>query len=157
MENYGKQLNRLKKICLETKEVYLKAAEHTGTPELKASFRAIADRRQNIAQELENEIGSHSNVHPEEHGDVLGFLHRSWMGIKSSLPSMGSSGEKGVLETCRDHDQAALDAFDDVLQGNILYSDLKTCIVKARTSISEDFQEIDRKYLEYFPPASKEL
>lgn len=157
MENFGKQLNRLMKITLETKEIYLKAAELTKSPELKERFQTIAQRRQEIANDLENEIGTHSTVHPDEQNDLIGFLHRSWMGLKAALPNMGSRGEKGVIEACRDQDQAALDAFDDVLQGDILYSDLKTCIVKARTNISEDFQEIDQKYLEYFPPASNEI
>ena len=157
MENFGKPLNRLMKICLETKEIYLHAAEQTNNPELKSRFRTIAERRQEIAQELENEIGTHSRVHPEEQGDLLGFLHRSWMGLKAAIPHMGSSGEKGIIEACRDHDQAALDAFDDELQGDILYSNLKTCLVKCRTAISEDFQDIDRLYLEHFPPASKEI
>jgi uncharacterized protein (TIGR02284 family) len=157
MENFGKPLNRLMRICLKTKETYLKAAEHTSNPELRSRFQAIAQRRQELADDLENEIGSHSNVHPDEKGDLLEFLHRSWMGVKSAIPHMGSSGEKAVLEACRDTDQAALDAFDDELQGNILYSNLKTCLVKCRTAISEDFQDIDRMYLEYFPPASKEI
>lgn len=157
MENFGKQLNRLMRITLETKDIYLKAAELTNSPELKTRCQAIAQRRQEIADDLEREIGSHSTVHPEDKNDLIGFLHRSWMGLKAALPGMATRGEKGVLEACRDHDQAALDSFDDVLQGDILYSDLKTCIVKARTSISEDFQEIDRLYLAHFPPASKEI
>lgn len=157
MENFGKPLNRLMKICLETKEIYLNAAEQTNNPELKNRFRAIAERRGEIARDLEHEIGAHSRVHPEEKGDLLEFLHRSWMGLKAAIPHMGSSGEKGIIETCRDNDQAALDVFDDELQGDILYSNLKTCLVKCRTAISEDFQDIDRLYLEHFPPASKEI
>ncbi|HEY1009723.1 MAG TPA: PA2169 family four-helix-bundle protein [Sphingobacteriaceae bacterium] len=154
MENFGKQLHRLIKICDETRETYTKAADRTESLELKNKFMEIAERRQQLADQLTEVISGHSTVHPDEHSDIMSSLHRAWMNVKTSL---SSTGERGILEKCRDGDQAALDAYDDVLQGEILFSDLRPLIISQRTAISTDFQEIDKKYFEYFPPAGKEL
>lgn len=154
MENFGKQLHRLMRICDETKDTYLKAAEATESLELKTKFREIAERRGQMADQLRDRMAEYSTVHPEDQNDLIGALHRAWMTVKTSL---SSTGERGILEKCRDGDQAALDAYDDVLQGEILFSALRPVIISQRTSISMDFQEIDQKYFEYFPPARNEL
>lgn len=154
MENFGKQLHRLMRTCEETRDIYIKAADQTESIELKNKFTSIADSRQRMADQLNARISDHSTVDPEQHSDLLGNLHRAWMSVKTSL---SSTGERGILEKCRDGDQAALDVYDDILQGEILFSDIRPLIISQRTSISMDFQEIDRKYFEYFPPAKNEL
>jgi uncharacterized protein (TIGR02284 family) len=154
MENFGKQLVRLIHACEHSRERYLHGAQDLAQGELHDLLTGIADRRQEIINELRTQLESHSTVHPEQQNDMLSSLHTAWIKVKDA---MSGHKDRDILESCRSADHSLLETYDEILQGEILYSDLKPLFVKQRTDVSGDYQRINQLYFEFFPPASKEL
>lgn len=154
MENFGKQLCRLIKICHKTEKAYQKASELAHSDELKNIFHEIALSRHQISMELQNQLATHSTVDPAHSSDLIGSLNSTWESLSNI---MSAHDDKGLVKTCRNSDHAALEAYDDVLQGEILFSDLKPMLIHQRTSISQDFQRINQLYFERFPAAKEDM
>lgn len=146
-ENYNKQLQRLYKILQDGQKGYSEAAEHVKSPDLKMLFEKIASEREILVNQMGSKMAEFGYI-PDGHEDALGVLHRGWMNLKASLTS---NTDQNILESCRNADQAALDAFDDVLQGEILYDTaLKAFLMEPRLKINETFLELDRRYFDIF-------
>lgn len=153
MENFGKQLNRLIHMCEQTHIKYLHAAEDTASVDLRNMLQQIAEKRLVMMNELKNEIAAHSTVEPGHGTDIIGSIHKVWTDIRTAV---AGHSEKDILEICRSSDHEALESYDEILQGEILYSDLKPLLVKQRTAISQDYQQINKLYAERYTPAGKE-
>jgi len=146
-ENYHKQLQRLYRILQDGQKGYAEAAEHVKSPDLKALFEKIASEREALANQMGSKMAEFG-YDPNGHDDALGVLHRGWMSIKASITS---NTDQNILESCRNGDQAALDAFDDVLQGEILYdTELKSFLMEPRLKINETFVHLDKRYFDMF-------
>lgn len=146
-ENYHKQLQRLYRILQDGQKGYTEAAEHVKSPDLKVLFEKIAFERQVLATQMGSKMAEFG-YDPDGHEDALGALHRGWMSLKAS---MTSNTDQNILESCRNGDQAALDAFDDVLQGEILYdTELKSFLMEPRLKINETFVDLDKRYFDMF-------
>lgn len=156
MENFGRQLNRLVKICHKTEHSYQKASEYADSEELKNIFKQINIKRHDITLELRDQIATHSIVDPEHSPDIIGSLNTAWETL-SNINIMSHHDDKHLIKMCRNSDHAALECYDEILQGEILYSDLKPILVKQRTAISQDAQQINKLYFERFPAASNDL
>lgn len=146
-ENYNKQLQRLHRILQDGQKGYTEAAEHTHSPDLKSLFQKIANERGELVDQMSSKM-KHFGYDTDSHEDALGVLHRGWMSIKAS---MTSNTDQNILESCRNGDQAALDAFDDVLQGEVLYdTELKSFLMEQRLKINETFMDLDKRYFDLF-------
>lgn len=146
-ENYSKQLQRLYKIIQEGHKGYIDASEHAKSSDLKMLFQKISAERSSLADQMVSKMATFG-YDPHAKDDALGVLHRGWMNIKAS---MTSNSDQSILESCRNGDQAALDAFDDVLQGEILYdTELKSFLMELRLKINETFLDLDKRYFELF-------
>ncbi|WP_407427111.1 ferritin-like domain-containing protein [Arcticibacter sp.] len=146
-ENYNKQLQRLYKILKDGQKGYTEAAEHVKSPDLRELFAKIASEREGLANQMGSKMAEFG-YSPDMHDDALGVLHRGWMNFKAS---MTSNTDQNILESCRNGDQAALDAFDDVLQGEILYdTELKSFLMEPRLKINETFVDLDKRYFDMF-------
>lgn len=154
MENFGKQLCRLIKICHKTEKSYQKASELAQSEELKKIFHETALNRHEIITELQDQLAMHSTVNPEHSPDLIGSINSAW---ESLSHLMSSNDDKSLIKTCRNSDHAALEAYDEVLQGEILFSDLKPMLMKQRTAISQDSQKINILYFERFPAARDDM
>lgn len=146
-EDYKKQLKHLLRIVNDGKEGYKHAAEQAHSGKLKELFRRYAGERNEMADELKAHIGPHEEL--GEGGDAKGAFHRAFMSLKTVLSS-NEKDDRAILESCREGDRAALDAFDDILQGTILETDLKPFLTGLRYRISKAFNEIDSLYFEGF-------
>lgn len=149
-------LQRLVGILNDGKEGYLKAADHSHKSDLKTLFTQYSQQRAVFADELKMHISSLGGDADNEKGGPLGSLHRLWMDIKATLTNT-KDDEKAILEACKTGEQTALEAYDDVLQGSILETDLKPVLVNQRTEISKAFNNISTLHLAYFPPRSNEF
>ncbi len=148
-ENYVKQLSHLLSICNDGKEGYKKAAEEVHSAQLKEIFLRNSADRERMAEELKIKIrqfGGHAN---DEKGDNVGKLHRTYMAFKTALASR-QKDDQAVLQSVRGGEEAALEAYDDVLQGEILNTSLKPFLTGQRTQVSQNFYEIDKIYFSEF-------
>lgn len=149
-------LQRLLGILHDGKEGYLKAAENSHDPEHKALFNQYSQQRAVFADELKMHISSLGGDAHNDKGGPLGTFHRIWMDIKTTLTNT-KHDDRAILEACKTGEQTALEAYDDVLQGSILETDLKPVIVNQRTEISRAFQEVSRLHIAQYPPKSNEF
>jgi uncharacterized protein (TIGR02284 family) len=150
-ENYIKQLQHLLTIVNDGKEGYKKAAEEIDSKPLKEVFNRFFSQRGKMAEELKMKIDELGGNAENTGGDFQGALHRSWMSVKTALTK---NDDQAILESCRHGDLIALDVYDDVLQGDILETDLKPFLMRQRLQIHEAFMEIDRLYFNLFKPSS---
>lgn len=149
VENYEKQLERLLLICNDGIEGYRKAAEEVHSAELKELFLKNSSEREQMAAELKKHIKELGGDADNKQGDSAGKLHRNWMAIKAAFTSKHKD-DQAILESCRTGEEAALEAYDDVLQGSILSTNLKTFLMGQRTAISQAFYYIDKLYFDRF-------
>lgn len=146
-ENYNKQLQRLYKILQDGHKGYIDASDHVKSDDLKVLFKEIAAEREILANQMAAKMVEFG-YDPNNSDDALGALHRGWMGLKASITS---NTDQNILESCRNGDQAALDAFDDVLQGEVLYdTELKSFLMEPRLKINETFVDLDKRYFDLF-------
>lgn len=148
-EDYLKQLRHLLLICNDGKEGYEKAAEEVHSTHLKEIFLRSAAERERMAEELKEKItqfGGHEN---DEDGDITGKLHRTFMSIKAAFTGKGKD-DQAVLLSVRTGEEAALEAYDGTLQGEILNTPLKPFLTGQRTQISQAFYEVDKIYFDQF-------
>jgi uncharacterized protein (TIGR02284 family) len=148
-ENYAKQLERLLTIVNDGKEGYKKASEHAHSPELKDLLMRYSEERAQMSGEIKEKLRTLGGHTENQAGDNAGFLHRAMMAFKTAI-TKDEKDDQAVLETCRTGDQAALETFDDILQGSILNSDLKAFITNQRYKISQAYYEMDKLYFQLF-------
>ncbi|MXV50661.1 PA2169 family four-helix-bundle protein [Pedobacter sp. HMF7647] len=148
MEHYIKQLQHLYSIAEDGKQGYLRAAEKTESNELKELFKQFSNEREAIANDIAVKISRYGgSVQSDENGGPLGIIHRNWLNIKTAFTS---NNDQVILETCKNGDLAALDAYDDALQGDLLYTSLKKFLTEHRLIIREAFDKIDQLYFKTF-------
>lgn len=147
-ENYNKQLHRLYKILQASHKGYTEAKNHTESAELKDLFEKYAIDRERLTEQMRDKIAHYGGDADLDNDDAVGLLHRGWLSLKTSLTA---NTAQNILESCRNADQVALDAYDDALQGEILNdSELKTFLMEQRLNINENYTELDRIYFSLF-------
>ena len=146
-ESYIKKLNGLLHLVNDSNKGYKEAVARADSQDLKDLFSHIAQQRESLARELEDRIHSYSGD-VKAGSEFKASLHRSWMGIKTA---MTKKDDQAVMESCRNGDQVVLDAYDDMLQGDLLNdTSMKTFLMGQRLIINEAFMEIDRRYFDLF-------
>lgn len=146
--NYTKQLHTLLRLVEDSCEGYKTAIEHASSEEFKELFRQIETEREMLATELRERVKAQGDVTDHQGSDVMASLHRSWMGIKTA---MTRKDDQAVLESCRNGDQSVLDAYDDIMQGNLLNNtELKTFLSGQRYTVNRAFMDLDKRYFDLF-------
>jgi uncharacterized protein (TIGR02284 family) len=153
-ENFVPQLQRLFSILNDGKEGYRKAAQETHSGELRQLFLQFSESRQRLADELGRRIIEAGGTPDHPSGGILGDLHRHWMLLKTALTA---SDDQVILETCRNGDLAALDAYDDILQGAILETSLKPFLMNQRIDVHQQFLEVDKLYFSLFKGKARQV
>lgn len=148
-ENYSRQLEHLLALVNDGKEGFKKASEIVSTQELKEKLLAYSEQRAQMADEFREQIMKLGGEARNREGDKAGMVHRAIMYFKTAF-TKADKDDQAVLETCRTGDQAALDAFDDVLQGSILETNLKPFLVHQRYLISMALYDIEKLYFDRF-------
>jgi uncharacterized protein (TIGR02284 family) len=148
-ENYTHQLEHLLAIVNDGKEGYRKAAEKVHSSELKDQLFRYSEERVKMAEEFKEKLSKMGGKTGNTEGDNAGAIHRALMAFKTAF-TREAKDDQAVLETCRTGDQAALDSFDEILQGSILETDLKPFLIHQRYIVSKAFYDIDKLYFERF-------
>lgn len=132
-----KNLNRIIEIANDGRCGYENAAKNVNDDTLKALFTQYSDERASFVRELKDEVLKLGGD-PEEGGDALGALHRTWMNITSGL----ASGERAdVLKSCITGEQAAVKAYTEGLQ-NETTSDIRDLLDQQLTRIKSALENI---------------
>ncbi|MXV15326.1 ferritin-like domain-containing protein [Hufsiella ginkgonis] len=146
-ENHGQKLEQLLSLLNDGKIGYRNAAQQTENPDLRTIFMRFAAQREELADQLRPFVTTYGGDPDNIGGGALGAIHRSWMNIKTAFTD---NDDQAILETCKNGDLAALDAYDDALQGSILETPLKPILMNQRIDIHQAFLEIDKLYFGLF-------
>lgn len=145
-------VNELKKIhtlIIDSIKGYKLAGEKLKSDDLKNLALQVSEEREWMAKKVERVLTAQSEeTEGIDDQDFKATLHRSWMELKTSLTQ---KDDQVVLESCRNGDRALLEAFDDALQGELLYDDvLKTFLMDLRYRVNDVATELDNRYFSMF-------
>lgn len=131
-------LNHLISICNDGKYGYETAAEDADSPELKSIFMGYSAQRAGYVTELKQFVRS-AGGDPDKGGGPLGALHRAWIDVKSAL---SSKDNKAVLGACITGEEAAVKAYDEVLNETNTPSNIRDILMRQRTGIQEALNKV---------------
>lgn len=99
-------LNELIVVCRDGEQGFKTAADHVQDPELRRLFTNYGLERADFAHELTGLVERLSGE-PERSGSMTGALHRTWLGLKSSLTAGNDASVLAAAESGEDVAKAA--------------------------------------------------
>ncbi|HYH55824.1 MAG TPA: PA2169 family four-helix-bundle protein [Anseongella sp.] len=112
------QLNKLVTINNDRIEGYRKASEETSNADLKILFGQYAEQSVRFRNELAAEITALGGE-VEEGTSTSGKIYRAWMDVRHA---MSNNDKKAVLKSCEYGEDVALEAYNEVLDGDVPYA-----------------------------------
>jgi uncharacterized protein (TIGR02284 family) len=138
-------LNELIETCKDGANGYRAAAEAVTESSLKATFTGFASQRDQFATEL---TGLFSKVGgapaPEEHGSILGVVHRGWLAAKGWVAEkITGHDEIQVLAECERGDEHAVKAYEDAIFGNLPAS-LQPVLMRQAAEVKRAYEMVKK-------------
>jgi uncharacterized protein (TIGR02284 family) len=112
--NTAEILNHLVADCIDSEKRYRHAAKDVERAALETFFNRQADSRKRFAAELERERTRLGIKDGKGSGTISGFIDRQALDFSVAM----SKGDTGVVEWCREDDQAVIDAYQKALAQN---------------------------------------
>ena len=114
-------LNELIETCKDGANGYRAAADAVTESSLKATFTGFATQRGTFATELQGLVSKvGGGATPEEHGSILGVVHRGWIEVKGWVKDLVTGHDEiAVLAECERGDAFAVKAYEDAIFGNM--------------------------------------
>lgn len=131
-------INELIIINHDRIEGYERAAKETEDPELQTLFTFIANESRKYKNELVREVVNQGGS-PAEGTTTAGKVFRAWMDIKAALTG---KDRKAIISSCEFGEDAALEAYEDVLKSNELSMESTGIIIRQRNSIEQSHDKI---------------
>lgn len=117
---------------------YEKAAENANDVGLKNYFRIKSKERKNFLVELKAAAPA-LDTRDGIDGSVTGSVHRAWMDVKAFFTD---DDDESMLEEAIRGDEAAVEAYNEVLADTHLPSNAASVIRKQRNYIKQDLANI---------------
>lgn len=108
-------LNSLIEINNDRIEGYERASKETDDRELKSLFSKMTEESRKLRTELNSEVISYDGK-PAEGTRTSGKFYRVWMDVKAAITN---HDPKAILNSCEFGEDAAKEAYDDVLKEDI--------------------------------------
>jgi uncharacterized protein (TIGR02284 family) len=119
-------------------EGYEKATKETEDPQLKSLFTYMADESRQFKNELVREVVNQGGT-PAEGTSTSGKLYRAWMDIKAALTG---KDRKAIISACEFGEDAALEAYDDVLKSDELSMETRAIVIRQKNSLQQSHNKI---------------
>jgi uncharacterized protein (TIGR02284 family) len=133
------QINSLVEINNDRIQGYGRAIDETKDEELKALFNSMVGHSKTFREELAVEVSRLGGA-PTDGTRNSGKLFRAWMDIKAA---MTGKDRKEILGSCEFGEDAACEAYDEVLNGEVALTDaLRQLIIKQKEAIRKDHDRI---------------
>lgn len=137
-EKTVKLLNGLIEINNDRIVGYEKGAKEINDEELKSLFLEMANDSRQYRSELITEVISLGGS-PAEGNTTAGKVYHAWMDIKAALSGKDT---KTIVSSCEFGEDAALEAYDDVLKADDLSVKSNTIVSKQREHIKKAHDKI---------------
>lgn len=131
-------LNLLIVVCNDGKLGFNTAAKNATSDDLKTLFYSLSVDREQFGNALKFEVRK-IDGDPEKSGGALGALHRAWMDVKTALTS---NDDIAILNACITGENAALNAYKEVLEKALLPADTRNVVAIQRIRVEESLKKI---------------
>lgn len=115
-EHLVEQVNEIIQINIDRREGYEKAIDQVNDTQLKTLFEDCCRQSDEYINELRQVVIRHGGT-PADTTSTAGDLFRIWMDIKAAL---SMSNTKAALQSCERGEDAALNAYNRVLETKAL-------------------------------------
>lgn len=106
---------------------------------LKSMFMGYSAQRSEYTNELKQHIRAEGS-NPDKGGGPLGALHRAWIDVKAAL---SSKDNKAVLGACITGENAAISAYDEVINdSNNLPVTIREMLITQRSGVQEALNKV---------------
>ncbi len=136
-ENVIEKLNSLIEINNDRIDGYEKAAV-TENDELKSFFEEQAGASLRFRNELVDAVVT-LDGRPAEGTTTSGKVYRAWMAFKTSLTGKDA---QGILNSCEFGEDAALEAYEEVLSTTTLSANLSSMIKRQHEAIEQAHDKV---------------
>jgi uncharacterized protein (TIGR02284 family) len=134
-----KVLNSLIETTLDSANGYREAAENARDGQLKTLFSERAQRRADLASQLQQEVRSFGGE-PETDQSALGKAHNKFVDLKNAV--MGGDNEKAVIDEVERGEDVIKGKFERALKDDDLPSNARQLVSRAFESIRADHDQI---------------
>jgi uncharacterized protein (TIGR02284 family) len=133
-------LNTLITTLYDGEYGYKEAASNVASVALKQTFTNIAQQRYNFGHEIKPEIAKLGGE-VDKGSSVAAGLHRTWMDLKSAI---ATNEEAAILAECIRGEQAAIEAYEEVLKQTAFSTATRMIIDRQLDSIRRNLTEMKR-------------
>jgi uncharacterized protein (TIGR02284 family) len=134
-------LKEILELVNDGKEGYLAAADATKNTELQALFSKISGERIVYGAELKEHIALHGQEAENEHGGVLGGLHRVWLTVKQAF---NSNDDQAILTAITTGERAAIEKYEECIKDYADHADHLNLLTEQRDGIKAALTEIEQ-------------
>jgi uncharacterized protein (TIGR02284 family) len=131
-------LNELIVINHDRIEGYEKATKETDDAQLKSLFTHMADESRQFKNELVREVVNQGGS-PTEGTSTSGKIYRAWMDIKAALTARD---RKAIIASCEFGEDAALEAYEDVLKSDELSMEVRGIVLRQKNSLEQSHNKV---------------
>ena len=131
-------LNGLIATTIDSVDGYRESAKDATSPQLKETFLARADERQQVADNLRQKVSALGG-NPEDDGTLLAGAHRAFVDLKAAVAGNDDKAVVAEVERGEDHIKAK---FEDALKDDELSPDARSAIESAFSSVKAGHDEM---------------
>ena len=124
-------LNELIETTLDSVSGYEDSAKNIDNERLRETFRQRADERQQVVQDLRNEV-RRLGGDPEESGSFLGKAHQRFEDLKAAVTGRDEKAIVNEVERGEDYIKAK---FEKALEGENLSGESRSAVERAYQSV----------------------
>lgn len=133
-------LNGLIKTTLDSVNGYREAAENADRSQYKGLFSDRAIKREQLAQELQQEVRALGGEPKTEQG-MLGKAHNKFVDLKNALTG---GSDKAVIDEVERGEDHIRDRFKDALEDDDLPPQVRSKVERFYQSVKADHDEVSR-------------
>jgi uncharacterized protein (TIGR02284 family) len=136
------ELNKLVEINNDRVQGYKTALKETEDFDLKDLFKNMVDHSFKFKNELSDLIIK-AGGQPTQGTRTSGKIYRAWMDVRAALTN---KDREAIVSSCEYGEDAALEAYDEVLRGDVLSKDLslaaRNCVLSQKELLRQDHDSI---------------
>ncbi len=136
--NETNMLKDLVEINHDRIEGYEKAAEQVDDMDLKNVFNEMISQSQQFVSQLQPLLQQNGET-PEQGTTARGKIYRAWMDVKATF---SKNDRKTALESCEFGEDAALRAYNSVLNDPELESDVRHLLLQQEAVLKQSHDKI---------------
>ena len=138
--NQSGTLNDLLQTTIDSINGYEDSAKNVESPRLQQIFRERADERQQVVQNLREEV-RRLGGDPAESGSFMGKTHQRWEDLKAAVTGRD---EKAIINEVERGEDYLKDKFETALNSDTLTGEARAAVEQAYQSVRSGHDQISQ-------------